>query len=106
LDFSWGMPGALATLVLSDFGAEVVKVEPTGGDPFRQHPAWLMWNRGKKSALLDLKSAEGREQAQRLAASSDVLLEAFRPGVAERLGIGYEQLATANPSLVYCSITA
>jgi hypothetical protein len=68
LDFSWGMAGGLTTAVLADFGAEVVKIEPPSGDPFRSHPAWLAWNRGKKSAVLNLKTPEGREQAHQLAA--------------------------------------
>ena len=59
LDFSWGMAGGLATAVLADFGADVIKIEPPAGDPFRTHPAWLAWNRGKKSAVVDLKTSEG-----------------------------------------------
>src|SRR6266851_4220967 len=80
LDFSWGMAGGLATTVLADFGSDVIKIEPPAGDPFRSHPAWLAWNRGKKSAVLDLKTAEGRMQAQRLAEQADVVLESFHRG--------------------------
>ena len=80
LDFSLGMPGALCTLVLADYGAEVIKVEPQGGDPFRFQPAWISWNRGKKGIALDLSAAEGRDQAVRLVAEADVLVESFRPG--------------------------
>lgn len=105
LDFSWGMPGALATAVLADFGAEVIKVEPPTGDPFRTHPTWLAWNRGKKGIVLDLKTSEGREQVEALARRADVLLESFRPGVTRRLGIDYDTLSQTNPRLVYCSIT-
>ena len=105
LDFSWGMAGGLATLVLSDFGAEVIKIEPPGGDPFRKHPAWLTWNRGKKGIVLDLNIGGHRERARSLAGSADILLEAFRPGVAARLGIGYQDLVDLNPGLVYCSIS-
>jgi crotonobetainyl-CoA:carnitine CoA-transferase CaiB-like acyl-CoA transferase len=105
LDFSWGMAGGLATAVLADFGADVVKIEPPAGDPFRSHPAWLAWNRGKKSAVLDLKKAAGREQAQRLSEQADVVLESFRPGVAQRLGIDYATLSAIKPKLVYASIT-
>ena len=105
LDFSWGMPGALATAVLADFGAEVINVEPPTGNPFRSHPTWLAWNRGKKSIVLDLKTPEGRERAEALALSADVLLESFRPGVTQRLGISHEILSQINPRLVYCSIT-
>jgi len=92
-------------MILSDFGAEVIKVEPPGGDPFRGHPAWVMWNRGKKGIVLDLKTGEGREHARRLAQGADVLLEAFRPGVAGGLGIGYEDLRGNNLGLIYCSIS-
>jgi crotonobetainyl-CoA:carnitine CoA-transferase CaiB-like acyl-CoA transferase len=99
------MAGGLATAVLADFGAEVVKIEPPDGDPFRRHPAWLAWNRGKKSAVLNLKTAEGRAQAHQLATYADIVLESFRPGVTERLGIDYAKLAAINPRLVYASIS-
>src|SRR5271169_3343665 len=105
LDFSWGMAGGLATAVLADFGAEVIKIEPPAGDPFRSHPAWIAWNRGKKSAVVDLKTAQGRIQAQRLAEQADVVLESFRPGVAHRLGIDHAALSAINPRLVYGSIS-
>jgi crotonobetainyl-CoA:carnitine CoA-transferase CaiB-like acyl-CoA transferase len=105
LDFSWGMAGGLATAVLADFGCDVIKIEPPAGDPFRNHPAWLAWNRGKKSAVLDLKTVEGRMQAQRLAEQADVVLESFRPGVAHRLGIDYTTLSAINPQMVYASIS-
>ena len=105
LDFSFGMPGTLATAVLADFGADVIVVEPPTGNPFRSNPTWLAWNRGKRGIVLDLKSSEDREKAQDLARHADVLVESYRPGVAERLGIGYDTLAALNPRLVYCSIT-
>ncbi|MBI3744299.1 MAG: CoA transferase, partial [Chloroflexi bacterium] len=105
LDLSWGVAGPIAGMVLSDFGAEVIKIEPPGGDPFRSMPGAVQWHRGKKSVVLDLKDAKQREQAQQLAASADVLIESFRPGVADRLGVGYGALSRINPRLVYCSIT-
>ena len=105
LDFSWGMAGGLATAVLADFGADVIKIEPPVGDPFRRHPAWLAWNRGKKSIVLDLKTTEGRKQAEALVGRADVVLESFRPGVTKRLGIDYNTLSTVNPLLVYGSIS-
>jgi crotonobetainyl-CoA:carnitine CoA-transferase CaiB-like acyl-CoA transferase len=105
LDFSWGMAGGLATAVLADFGADVVKIEPPAGDPLRNHPAWPAWNRGKKSAVLDLKTADGRTQALQLAEHADVVLESFRPGVARRLGIDYAALSAINYHLVYASIS-
>ena len=105
LDFSLGMSGALCTLVMADYGAEVIKVEPPGGDPFRFQPAWLSWNRGKRGIVLDLDTAEGRAQALRLAGRADVLVESFRPGDMDAWGLGYDALAQLHPRLVYCSIT-
>ena len=105
LDFSQGMPGTLATAVLADFGANVIIVEPPTGNPFRSHPTWLAWNRGKKGVVLDLETPEGREQAAALARQADVLVESSRPGESRRLGIDYDTLAEINPRLVYCSIT-
>ena len=105
LDFSLGMPGAICTLVMADYGAEVIKVEPPGGDPFRFQPAWISWNRGKKGIVLDLSTEEGQEQAIQLAGQADVLVESFRPGDMAGWGLGYETLAHLYPRLVYCSIT-
>ncbi len=105
MDFSQGMAGSLATMILADNGAEVVKVEPPDGDPYRWMPAWVMWNRGKKSAVIDLDTATGRETALGLARHVDVVLESFIPGMADRMGIGYDALSESNPGLVYCSIT-
>lgn len=105
LDFTWGMAGSIATMVMSDFGADIIKVEPPGGDPFRAFPQSLLWNRGKKSIILDLKTTEGQRKAQQLAQRSDILIESFRPGVADRLGIDYETLRANHLDLVYCSIT-
>ena len=100
LDLGRGFATSLATMVLADNGAEVVKIEPPGGDPQRSAPAWLMWNRGKKSVVLDLESTEGRAQAFRLAGSADVLLEDFVTGAADEMGLGYEALEEVNPRLV------
>ena len=83
----------------------VIKVEPPGGDKFRGSPGAIQWNRGKKSVVLDLKSAHGGEQARDLAMISDVVVESFRPGVAERLNIDYGTLAVDHPELVYASLT-
>ncbi len=105
LDFSQGY-GAIPGMILADYGAEVIKVEPPGGEAFRHLPAFLQWNRGKKGVALDLKSEEGRRAAQALARESDVLIENYRPGVAERLGIAYEELSRENPGLIYLSISA
>ena len=105
LDFSLGMPGALCTLVLADYGAEVIKVEPPGGDPFRFLPAWISWNRGRKGIVLDLETAAGQQQAIRLAGEADVLVESFRPGDMGGWGLDYDTLSQHHPGLVYCSIT-
>ncbi len=105
VDFSRSYPGALATMVLADAGAEVIKVEPPGGEPTRQHYASVMWHRGKKSVVADLKTRDGLERARGLVRGADAVVESFRPGVAERLGIGYEALKDENPGLVYCSVT-
>lgn len=115
LDFSRVLAGPWATMSLSDLGAEVWKIENAdGGDDTRawSHPNYkgvstyyLSANRGKKSIALDLKSKQGLEIVRQLAKKCDVVVENFRVGTAERLGIGYEQLRKINPGLVYCSIS-
>jgi crotonobetainyl-CoA:carnitine CoA-transferase CaiB-like acyl-CoA transferase len=116
VDFSRVLAGPLATMVLADLGAEVVKVErPGSGDDTRSWgPPWdadgtatyfAAVNRNKRSVALDLASADGAEEARRLAAAADVVVENFRPGVIDGLGLGYERLRGGNPGLVYCSIT-
>ena len=92
LDFTSGRAGGVATMVLSDFGAEVIKVEPPGGEKFRDAPGAIQWNRGKKSVVLDLKTPDGQQKAQALARQADVVVENYRPGVAQRLGIDYDTL--------------
>lgn len=104
-DFSTWMAGPLATVVLCDYGANVVKVEPPGGDPARVLPAFQTWNRGKRSAVLDLATKQGREAALGLAAAADVVVTSWRPGVARRLGLGYEDVRRVNPAAIYVSIT-
>ncbi len=90
---------------MADYGAEVIKVEPPGGDPFRFQSAWRSWNRGKKGIVLALSTPEGREQALQLAGEADVLVESFRPGEMADWGLSYETLAQRYPRLIYCSIT-
>ena len=97
------MAGPLMTMVLADNGAEVIKVESRHGDWARSEPAFQMWNRGKKSVVLDLRSTADRESVRLLAARCDVVVESFRPGVAEKLGVDYSQLN--HERLVYCSIS-
>ena len=104
LDFGQYIPGPMLGMLLSDQGAEVIKVERPGGDPARTEPAFSTWNRGKRSIVLDLKTPEGQANAVALAKQSDIVIENYRPGVADRLGIGYETLSKANPQLLYCSI--
>jgi crotonobetainyl-CoA:carnitine CoA-transferase CaiB-like acyl-CoA transferase len=106
LDFTQGMAGPLATMILADYGAEVIRVEPAGGDPMWAHPAYLLWNRGKKSIELDLFSAEGGIQLEQLIRSADVLVESLRPGEADGLGFGFGRAHQLNPALVYLSISA
>ena len=106
LDFTSGRAGGVATMVLSDFGAEVIKVEPPGGEKFRDVPGSIQWNRGKKSVVLDLKTPENRRTARRLAQRADVVVENFRPGVAERLGVDYHTLSAGHPGLVYASLNS
>lgn len=114
LDFSRILSGPYASMVLADLGADVIKIEALGvGDETRnfapfQGPLshyYIALNRSKKSIALDLKSAEGIEIARGLAQQSDIVLENFRPGVMDRLGLGYEALSAEHKELIYCSIT-
>jgi alpha-methylacyl-CoA racemase len=119
LDLSRLLPGGFCSLLLADFGAEVLKVEDTGaGDYIRWAPPYyegaedsaksalfLSLNRNKRSIRIDLKNEAGREVLLRLVREYDVVLESFRPGVLDRLGVGYERMREENPGLVYCAIS-
>ncbi|MDX6671733.1 MAG: hypothetical protein QOI91_2096 [Solirubrobacteraceae bacterium] len=119
LDLSRLLPGGFCSLLLADFGAEVLKVEDTGaGDyvrwapplyedaqPSAQSALFLSLNRNKRSIRINLKEPDGRDVLLRLARDYDVVLESFRPGVLDRLGVGYEALRAVNPGIVYCAIT-
>jgi crotonobetainyl-CoA:carnitine CoA-transferase CaiB-like acyl-CoA transferase len=113
LDFSTLLPGPLATLMLAEAGAEVVKIERPGGEEMRQFaPFWdgesavyALLNRGKQILTIDLKDAAGRAQLEPLLARADVVVEQFRPGVMERLGLGYDALREKYPRLIYCSVS-
>ncbi|EZP80196.1 CaiB/BaiF family protein [Novosphingobium resinovorum] len=114
IDFTRVLAGPAASLALADLGAEVFKIEPPGtGDETRSFPPirdgeshyYLAVNRGKKSIVVDLKTPEGLALVKDLAAQCDVLVENYRPGVMERLGLGWEELHAINPRLIYCSIS-
>jgi crotonobetainyl-CoA:carnitine CoA-transferase CaiB-like acyl-CoA transferase len=113
LDFTTLLPGPMATLMLAEAGAEVIKVEHPDGENMRRYPpfwgeesaVFAMLNRGKKSVAADLKDARVRDRILAMANTCDVLVEQFRPGVMDRLGLGYEALRTVNPRLIYCAIT-
>jgi crotonobetainyl-CoA:carnitine CoA-transferase CaiB-like acyl-CoA transferase len=114
LDLSRLLPGALCSMMLADMGAEVLKVEDTSqGDYMRWMPPmvnelsayFLLTNRNKKSMKLDLKAPKGKEIFLKLVKQYDVVLESFRPGVMDRLGLGYEVLRKENPGIVYCALS-
>ncbi len=119
LDLSRLLPGGFCSLLLADFGADVLKVEDTGmGDYIRWSPPYvegaedsaksalfLALNRNKRSIRLDLKHERGREALLALVREHDVVLESFRPGVLDRLGVGYERMREVNPGIVYCAIS-
>jgi alpha-methylacyl-CoA racemase len=113
LDFSTLLPGPLATLMLAEAGAQVIKIERPGGEDMRRYEPrfdgesamFAMLNRGKKSLVFDLKEERDRAQLMPLVKRADVLVEQFRPGVMARLGLGAKALRKVNPRLIYCSIT-
>ena len=113
VDFTQLLPGPAATRFLAEFGAEVIKIEPPAGDPARSVPPLVAGesalfaeiNRGKKSVVADLKSDRDRQAVLEMAASADVVMEGFRPGVMDRLGLGYAVLSARNPRLIYVAIT-
>ena len=114
VDLSLFLPGPAMTQAMADHGAEVIKVEPPGGEPNREigpkrdgvSVYFANTHRGKRSLVLNLKTAEGVEALLRLAGTADVLVESFRPGVAERLGLGYPTISARHPGIVYVSISA
>ncbi len=114
IDFTLNIAGPTASALATDYGATVIKVEPQTGDPCRGYAPYIdgkgmshAWaNRGKQSVVANLKDPRGVEMCKRLIADADVLVESFRPGVMERLGLGYDVLKEINPKLIYCSISA
>jgi crotonobetainyl-CoA:carnitine CoA-transferase CaiB-like acyl-CoA transferase len=113
LDLTQVMAGPFSTMLLADLGADVVKVEPPGGDSTRQMPgavgtdtpAFNAVNRGKRSIVVNLKTPQGRDIVTRVALASDILVENYRPGVMDSLGLGYEALSLNNPRLIYASVS-
>ncbi len=108
IEFTHMVMGPAAGLILADLGADVIKIEPVGGDSTRRLPGsgsgyFPMYNRNKRSLCVDLKADEGRDAVLRLIAGADVLIENFRPGTMDRLGLGYDGLKAAHPRLIYCS---
>jgi crotonobetainyl-CoA:carnitine CoA-transferase CaiB-like acyl-CoA transferase len=114
LDLSRFLPGPWIGLTMADHGAEVIKIESHEGEPTRKlgppvegfSAYFRNTQRGKKSLVLDLKSPEGKEIFTKLAQESDVVIDSFRPGVMDRLGLGYSTICKANPRIVYCSLSA
>lgn len=115
IDFTQIAAGPISTMLMADMGARVIKVEPPGGELGRGlGPGWLgddstlfhAFNRNKSGVALDLKTPEGVAVARRLIAEADIVVESMRPGVMDRLGLGYAQLAADHPALIYCSISA
>ena len=114
IDQTQVMAGPTCAMLLADLGADVIKVEPPGGEATRRiepeiapgvSAAFLAVNRNKRGMTLDLKQQRGVDIFMRLVGTADVLIENYRPGVAKRLGVGYDTLASSNPRLVYCSIS-
>lgn len=114
VDLTTFISGPYCTMLLADAGAEIIKIErPEGGDEMRRIPPFvkgesapfMLLNRNKKSLCLDLKKPEDIDQLKALIGKADILVENFRPGVCDKLGIGYEQTAKLNPRLIYCSIS-
>ncbi len=113
LDFTTLLPGPLASLMLAEAGAEVLKIERPGGENARRFPplidnesaSFAMLNRGKQSLALDLKNKADRDKLIPLIRRADILMEQFRPGVMQRLGLGYDEVRAINPRLIYCSIS-
>lgn len=113
LDLTRVVSGPFCTMLLADFGADVIKVEAPNGDPTRvtgivgegENPYFVNLNRNKRTITIDLKQERGKEILRRMAQASDVLVENFRPGVMDRLGLGYTALSVLNPALIYAAVT-
>src|SRR5947209_1579082 len=105
LDLSWGVSGPAAAMFLADNGADVIRVERPEADPFAGFLDYRVYHRGKRSAVFDLKDPADCDKFLALAATADVLIESYAPGVTKELGIDYDTVRALNPRIVYCSIT-
>src|SRR5688572_26660905 len=105
LDLTRLLPGPMGTLHLADLGADVIKIEDLGAGDYATPAVRALVNRNKRAIRIDLKQPAGAQTLLRLARDADVLIEGFRPGVMERLGVGYEAVAAVNPRIVYCSLS-
>src|SRR5205823_8501175 len=92
LDLSWGTAGPMTTMMLADHGADVIRIEPPGGAPFSEPQGYRVWNRGKRSAALDLRNQADLDTFLALVPTADIVIETFSPGMADSLGIGYGTL--------------
>lgn len=106
LDLSWGIAGPVGVLLLAEMGADVIKVEPPGGDPFRAQPGYHVWNRSRRSVVLDLKTDDGHQGFLGLCSGADVVVDAFSPGTMDALGLGFTELHQAFPRLICASVPA
>ena len=106
LDLSWGSAGPMTTMLLADNGAQVTRIEPPEGDPFRDQSGYRVWNRGKRSARLDLRTEADFAAFAALVGTADLVVDSFSAGASSRLGIDHENLVQINPRIVTCSITA
>src|SRR2546430_9444670 len=104
-DLSGGTAGPMTTMLLADNGAQVTRIEPPDGDPFASQSGYRVWQRGKRSARLDLRSDDGRRAFRALASGADVVVESFAPGTSERLGVDHATVSEVNPREITCSIT-
>ena len=105
IDLSWGIAGPMTAMLLGDHGADVIKIEPPGGDPFRSLLGYKVWQRNKRSAVLDLQTTEGRDDLHGLLAGADIVVESFAPGTLEKLGLGCAAMVQRHPRLIAVSIT-
>src|SRR5450631_3176848 len=113
IDCTRNIAGPVATMLAAEMGADVIKVEPPGGDEMRQWPPFVdgesvyfvSCNRGKRSIMIDLKTGEGKHLLQRLLATADVMVENYRPGTLEKMGMGWSDLHPRHPKLVWISVS-